>query len=240
MEIKYFQKGFNFSQDGQGNRLVYHLQGCNLKCPWCSNPEGMRPDGGISVTTEALADEAERCRPMFFEGGGVPFTGGECTVQFEALKDALSRLTRRGISTAIETNGTSPLLPELFALIDELIIDCKHYDDEVHRRFTGIGNRRIIENLRAAVSRHPNVLIRVPLIGGFNASEDDFRNFSELFAGWNTPNVRVELLLYHEYGRSKWEKSGMEYTVRDAFVAEEERIKFESILRDRGLSVVRT
>ena len=40
MELFVFQKGFNYSQDGPGNRLVYHLSGCSLRCPWCSNPEG--------------------------------------------------------------------------------------------------------------------------------------------------------------------------------------------------------
>lgn len=46
-KIRIFQKGFNYSQDGQGNRLVYHLQGCNMKCPWCANPEGMKMEGAL-------------------------------------------------------------------------------------------------------------------------------------------------------------------------------------------------
>ena len=49
MTIEYFQKGFNYNQDGPGNRLVYHLAGCNMRCPWCSNPEGVaarKPPGG--------------------------------------------------------------------------------------------------------------------------------------------------------------------------------------------------
>ena len=60
MKLKIFQKGFNYSQDGQGNRLIFHLQGCNMKCPWCSNPEGMSMKGTLVVNKEWLA---ESCCP---------------------------------------------------------------------------------------------------------------------------------------------------------------------------------
>ena len=45
VSLRIINKGFNYSQDGPGNRLVYHLGGCNMKCPWCANPEGMNPEG---------------------------------------------------------------------------------------------------------------------------------------------------------------------------------------------------
>ena len=51
-KLHIFQKGFNYSQDGPGNRLVYHLKGCNLKCPWCSNPEGINPNNSVGYSTE--------------------------------------------------------------------------------------------------------------------------------------------------------------------------------------------
>ena len=56
MTIKVFQRGFNYSQDGPGNRLVWHLQGCNMHCPWCANPEGVARDGVLMVKGGPLLD----------------------------------------------------------------------------------------------------------------------------------------------------------------------------------------
>ena len=71
--MKVFGKGFNYSQDGPGNRLVYHLSGCNMKCIWCSNPEGMDLKAGKDYTTDEIVKECIRSKLMFFSGGGVTF-----------------------------------------------------------------------------------------------------------------------------------------------------------------------
>ncbi len=240
LTLSVFQKGFNYSQDGRGNRLVYHLQGCNLKCPWCSNPEGMEFSEGSGTPVEDILNEALSCRPMFFDGGGVTFTGGECTCQFEALLQALTLLKKAGVSTAIETNGTAPRLPELFGLVDELIMDCKHYDPDVHSQILGASNGIILSNLAAAAAKHPDLLIRIPLIRGFNASEEDMERFAELFLRLGADKARIELLPYHEYGKDKWTQRGREYTVHNAFISPAQREQNEEILRRRGLTVVRT
>ncbi len=88
--MQIFQKGFNFSQDGPGNRLVYHIAGCNMRCLWCSNPEGMQEsDAHTTYTKDALVAEAICCKPLFFDGGGVTFTGGEATLHAQELIDAI-------------------------------------------------------------------------------------------------------------------------------------------------------
>ncbi len=242
MELRVFQRGFNFSQDGPGNRLVYHLQGCNLRCPWCSNPEGLSIDGGWITTPEALAAEAVRSRLMFFEGGGVTLTGGEVTLQWEAVLHLLSLLKAEGIHTCIETNGTSPHLPELFPVLDLLIMDLKHHDSARHKAVIGMGLEQTIANITAALDAGQQLALRIPLIGGFNASAQDAKQFAALLNRLNVgKRATVELLLYHEYGRSKYDKLHLPYTMgAEARVTNETRLQMEEILRQSGLTVIRT
>ena len=144
--VKIFFKGFNFAQDGPGNRLVYHLQGCNMHCPWCSNPEGMDMCGGEEYSVSRIVAECANCRAMFFSGGGVTFTGGEATLQKEELVEILAALRAEGINTALETNGTSPHLCEISRYVDYLIMDFKHYDSAILKRHTGVGNEILKKN----------------------------------------------------------------------------------------------
>lgn len=240
--IRIFQKGFNFSQDGPGNRLVYHLQGCNLRCPWCSNPEGLGVSGGEPWTTEALTEEVLRSRMMFFDGGGVTLTGGEVTMQLPGVLEFLSEIHRQGIHTCVETNGLSSGLPKLFPVLDLLIMDIKHYDPEKHRAVTGLENTRTFQNIACAIAQGQELALRIPLIGGFNASEEDARGFASLLQKLNVPsNATVELLRYHEYGKDKYEKLGLPYTMNEtARVSQAQYDTFSKNLTDAGITLVHT
>ena len=285
MKVRILQRGFNFSQDGPGNRLVYHLQGCTMRCPWCSNPESIAPAGCIlalgseadllcpfgavqdgmpdaakcaacekpclashsrflrmSCTEEDTDDvlrEVDRSAMLFFDGGGVTFTGGEATLQWDALETLLTALREKGVHTALETNGSHPRLPELFDRIDCLILDCKHWDDETHRRVIGASNRQTLLNLRAAAETRSQLLVRIPLVGGFNDTAHDARMFAETLSCLRNCHA-VEVLRYHEYGKDKWKQCGMEYTMRDAFVSDETYRQFCAVLRDGGPHLIHT
>lgn len=249
MTIKYFQKGFNFSQDGPGNRLVIHFQGCNLKCPWCSNPEGLSvagakmKNGSVSFTEVEVSDlvnECLDCEMMFFDGGGVTVTGGEATVQFDALKEFFTQLKANGINTALECNATHPRLPELFELCDFLILDCKHYDSQKHLSVCGISNETIIKNISLAAQQRSQLLVRIPLIGGFNSSVTDAEGFVKLFREIATPSCSFELLTYHEYGKDKYEKLGLAYTVENGFVSDDDFTAFKNIFEKNSLKIICT
>ncbi len=233
--MRIFQKGFNFSQDGPGNRLVYHLQGCNLRCIWCSNPEGMAFDGGKDYPVEALLQECVRSKMMFFGGGGVTFTGGEATMQAGELLALLKGLRQAGIHTAIETNATSPKLLQLLPYTDYLIMDFKHFDSAVHKRFTGLGNEQVKENLEAILKSGRQVHVRIPLISGFNTA--DPMGFAEYLASQDTSGAVFEFLCYHEYGKDKWTTP---YQVTDGFVPQEKVQQFTDSFRAHGLKLITT
>ena len=240
--IRIFQKGFNFSQDGPGNRLVYHLQGCNLRCPWCSNPEGLALEGGDGSTIDELMAEVRRSSMMFFDGGGVTLTGGEVTLQFPAVKEFLTRLHEEGYNTCIETNGLAPQLPELFPVLDLLIMDIKHYDSQKHKDVTGLHNEQTVRNIEKALAANQPLALRIPLIGGFNASLEDARGFAELFGSLNLGDrATVELLTYHEYGKDKYANLGMAYTMdATARVSKDTLNQYSMILRAAGINIIHT
>ena len=288
MNISIFQSGWNYSQDGPGNRLLYHFQGCNFTCPWCSNPEG-RPLGGTlfvrkdvldpgicphgavgpeglrreicrncesreclntnrnqgirfscrDCSVEELIGQARESRPLFFDGGGVTITGGEATLQFDALNELLRGLKDSGIHRALETNGSHRELSDLLPDLDLLILDLKHWDDKKAFPVIGSGTDRPWKNLKKACERGGDVLARVTVIPGFNDSKEDMEEFARRlipFSGMK--NFRFELLYYHEYGKPKWEAIGKEYSGPGGSITEEDKALNKKIFEARGIPVV--
>ena len=287
--LKIFQKGWNLGQDGPGNRLVYHLQGCNLVCPWCANPEGITAKGELIIrrdrllsevcphgaireqvldrkvckTCEAmecvtlnpnegirlscvdysvseLMEEVRASRHLFHGGGGVTLSGGEPTVQFKAVRAFLEELKAEGVNTTVETNGTYPGLPELFPLIDTLIIDLKHYDNAKAKKTVGQGNKTVLENISRATESHGCVWLRITLIPGFNSSPADIEQFVSLVSKLPQKHLSVELLSYHEYGRVKWEQCGMKYNMNCTAITKQNVAEYELLFRQAGVNVIRT
>lgn len=230
------QKGFNYSQDGPGNRLIYHLQGCNFHCKWCSNADSipLQNEKSKEVCIDDILDETERSRMMFFDGGGVTFTGGEATLQYRELLPLLKKIKGVGVNTCIETNGSVPALREIAEYIDYLIVDFKHFDEEQHRKWCGFSNAVTKENIEYFLSSGRQIHIRIPVINGVNA---DPVPFADYFSRFNTRNAVFEFLAYHEFGKDKWQE---EYEIRDGFVSSEVIASFEKEFNSRGMKTVRT
>lgn len=228
-----------------------------MRCPWCANPEGLSlyrgediPAGGYAVTPEgkvfahtpeSLLEEALSCSPMFWPDGGVTFTGGEPTLQFEPLAESLALLHEAGINTALESNASHPKLPLLFDTVDFLMLDLKQANPECHLACTGVGIENVLRNIKAAAEKRDQLAIRIPLIGGYNSSDKDMEEFLTFFSELpSKAGITLELLSYHEYGVDKWKKLGLEYTVRDAKISRERYKECVAALAPSGVNIIKS
>lgn len=240
-----FQKGFNYSQDGPGNRLVYHLAGCNLKCPWCSNPEGMTiTENADTLSPDSIVKEVLSAKMIFIDGGGVTFTGGEVTCQKDAVLSLIKELQQNDINTCIETNASLTGCEELFSTVDYMIADFKSPSAEKCKEVLGADIDVIKSNLICRAKTGKPLLVRVPLVRYFNCGEEDAREFGEFFTelqslGTND-NISFEILTYHEFGKEKYIKLGKDYTVTDGFTTPDDVKLLAEEIKRRNLKLINT
>jgi pyruvate formate lyase activating enzyme len=172
----------------------------------------------------------------------VTIGGGEPTMQAGFVSELLKECRGSGIHTAVETCGHASWnrLSIVVAHTDLLLFDIKHIDPEIHRRRTGAGNELILENAVRASERVEEMIVRLPLIPGFNDSPDHVRKYGA-FIGQELPKVRrVDILPYHSMGESKMMQLGRTYALSGLRTLTEEEIqRVEEILRSFGLETVR-
>ncbi len=242
--IYIFQKGFNYSQDGPGNRLVYHLSGCNLRCPWCSNPEGLTiNESSVKLTIDDIVKEALCSRMIFIDGGGVTLTGGEVTCQKDGVLKLLKELKKNGIHTCIETNASLGGCEEIFDTVDYMIADFKAPSADVLKNITNGDIDVIKENLLYRAKTGKPLLVRVPLIKFFNCGEENAKEFALFFEelkNTGNENLCFEILTYHEFGKEKYTKLNMEYTVTDGYVTEDDIRTLLRELKNKNLKIINT
>lgn len=236
--------------DGPGIRTVVFFKGCPLRCRWCSNPESQSPriqfltDKTGKKTAEGKCysvDEVMKiCRQdlSFYQesGGGVTLSGGEVTMQHVFACKLLRQLKSEGIQTAIETTGYAPA--DLFAgflpLVDLFLYDMKHYERSKHIEGTRVPNDLIIKNLKQAIRNGNRVLVRIPVIPGFNNSPDDAQGFSDLLKSVGAG--QVQLLPFHQFGESKYKLLGRSYDFESVPPLHAEDLKdFQKIFLKNGL-----
>jgi pyruvate formate lyase activating enzyme len=203
------------------------------------------PAGGVRWigerrTAGSVMDEVRRDAPFYQDGGGLTLTGGEPALQPD-FAEALLRLTREeGIHTAIETCGCVPWpnLARLLPHLDVVLFDVKHMDCEVHRDFTGAGNELILDNLRRLADASAQVVVRVPLIPGFNATPENVRAIGCFVAGLSGEVRRVDLLPYHTLGRAKYAALAQPYPWEGvARLTAEQVEELADVLHRMGLDV---
>ena len=216
--------------DGNGIRTIVFLKGCVLRCRWCCNPESQEYDIqtmmvqgkpkviGRDVTVAEVMKTVEKDRQYYWRtGGGLTLSGGESLCQPEFATALLQAAQESGISTAMESMGCAKweTIEKLLPYLDQYLLDIKHMNPRKHKEFTGRSNELMIENaMKIAKSGMTELSIRVPVIPGFNDTEEEIRHIAAYTA--TLPNVtRMHLLPYHRLGQDKYTGLNREYLMGD-------------------------
>ena len=193
------------------NRALCEMCGaCVTACP-----HNAREEAGKEYDLPDLIRELEKDR-MFYEqsGGGITLSGGEVLAQnMDYIEELARRLYEKGISVDIDTCGHVPYdrFQRVLPYADTFLYDLKLMDPEAHKRYTGVDNRLILENLKRLSADGGKINIRLPLIAGVNACDRHIEEVISFLKGGNIRVHRVNLLKYHSTGSSKYGKLGRTY-----------------------------
>ncbi len=207
------------------SRKCIACHGCDGLAPAAAAavcPTGAREACGKTYTLTELVDELLIDAPFFQNEGGVTFSGGECLLQSAFVTAAARALKERGISVAIDTCGAVDwsALEGLLSYADLFLYDVKTVDEERHKAFTGRSNRQILDNFARLAASGARIWVRVPVVGGFNATPADARAIRAYLDGF--PAVeKVEALRYHELGRHKYDLLNLPYPLGDTALVDD-------------------
>jgi pyruvate formate lyase activating enzyme len=258
-EIQRFSLG-----DGDGIRTTVFMQGCNLHCPWCHNPETINKNGSL-LFYKNLCVSCGKCADGCLNGvkkfsaqhmavyevyniilqdiefyaksnGGLTISGGEPLLQIDFCVELAEKCFENNISVIIDTAGDVP-----FDTFEKIIpfVDCFYFDlksDIEGYNKIGADGKHVYDNLSrlAAISK---TVARIPVIPGFNNSRDNMENFAEFLCDINI--YETHLLPFHRLGSGKYKALGLKYDFEDCPPESTDNLKiFAEIFTSKNIKVL--
>lgn len=226
-------------------KAVTDLEACD-RCATCTEfcVLNLREIAGKEYTVNELVKELKKDE-MFYEesGGGVTLSGGEVmTADMNFIEELVKKLQRIGITVTIDTCGQAPFenYERILPYIDTILYDIKTMDNEVHKKYMGMGNEQILKNLEGISEKGARIYIRIPVIKGVNATDGDLKAIADYLKEKQIQVTKVNLLPYHNTGSGKYEKLGRTYE-GTAFEtpSKEEMEHFVALFKESGFHNVK-
>lgn len=201
--------------DGPGIRYLLFMQGCNLRCKYCHNPDSWDMYTGRLMTLDEVITDILRYK-NFIQHGGVTLSGGEPLMQPAFCEALVRRCRRHGIHTAIDTSGSVPLEVCKGAVdaADLILLDIKAFDNDTAVKLTGQGNENAFRILDYREQQKKPVWIRHVLIAGYTLDATQLTNLAVFLSKYSCVE-KVELLPFHKMGEYKWKSLGQTYELLD-------------------------
>jgi pyruvate formate lyase activating enzyme len=214
--IHSFQTGS--AVDGPGVRLVAWLSSCQFRCVFCHNPDTWKLTNGMPVTLERAVEVVKQYRHgLRTMKGGLTVSGGEPLMQHRFVLRLCAAVRLLGVHVAVETNGYlgDRLTDEDLLGIDLVMLGLKTATPDLHKPLTGIDVGPVHAFARRLAALRRPVWVRFVVVPGWTDSLEEAGRMADFVAGLGNVE-RVDVLPFHQLGRFKWEKLGLEYPLRDA------------------------
>lgn len=210
-------------------------------------PSGALKIWGKTTTVGEVMREVIADREFYEEsGGGLTLSGGEALIQTRFAVELLKAAQAEGISTCVETalNVRPEALHAALPYIDLALCDLKHLDSSAHQQYTGVANKRILENLQIVADSGTPIVIRIPVVPGLNGTSDNLRATAKYLVEKLGDSVaQVQLLPFRKLGVEKYASLGISYPMQDfeappREVWEKKLLRHAKMMSSTGLDVV--
>lgn len=206
------------SVDGPGIRYVLFLQGCNLLCQYCHNPDMIEIKKNKAISVEEVVADYKKYA-TFYRNGGITVSGGEPLLQIDFLIELFRELKKINVHTCIETQGTlfyeGDKYRELISLTDLFLVNLKGVDNKYSVDICGVKIDKTLEFLSYLDKINHKFTITYVLLPEMNDNDYCANELAKIISSYKKDNVTYQVLPYHNMGMEKWDKLNMRYLLRD-------------------------
>ena len=198
--------------DGPGIRFAVFLQGCNLRCGCCHNPDTWDLKGGTEYTPLEIVQKAERFREYFGKEGGITFSGGEPLLQVDFVREVFSLCKEKGINTCLDTSGSilNDKVRGLLSVTDRVLLDIKYTDEQSYKDYVGCSLEGVLNFLDYLDQNKIPVTLRQVIIPTLNDNEDNILRLKDIAESHKCVD-KIELLPFKKICQIKYDKMGIPF-----------------------------
>lgn len=202
--------------DGPGIRFVVFMQGCNLRCGCCHNPDTWDLSQGTEYTAEEIIAKVLRFREYFGEKGGITLSGGEPLLQSDFAYEVFTLCHENGINTCLDTSGSilNDSVKKLLTVTDRVLLDIKYADDELYHKYVGCSLEKPLEFLSYLNEQSVLVTLRQVIIPTLNDTAENIFFLNKLSKKYSCVD-KTELLPFRKICQVKYDDMKIDFPFRD-------------------------
>ena len=198
--------------DGPGIRFVLFMQGCNLRCGFCHNPDTWAMSGGTEYSPQEIVDKVKRYKEYFGATGGITISGGEPLLQSDFCREVFTLCHSEDINTCLDTSGSilNDNVKKLLDVTDRVLLDIKFTNDNDYREYAGCSIDKPLEFLKYLDSKKIPTTLRHVIVPTVTDGEQNVKKIKEI-ANANLCVDKIELLPFRKICQTKYDTMGLKF-----------------------------